>query len=298
MSSRSIKRDHYGYIFILPFFIVMLLFIIYPIIYSIFISFTQWDGSILAPKFIGFDNYQRLIKDPFFKKSIFNTVIIWVTNFIPQMIFGLGLAVILTDRKLKGKAFFRWAYFLPNLMSMASIATLVALLLDWQTGALNHLLLQLGIINEKIDWLQKIGPSRTAVSITLWWMWFGYSMIIFMAGIKAISEDLYEAGRVDGTNKWQAFLYITLPGLRRIITYNLVTSIIGGLTLYDIPALISNGTGAPKGSTLTMVMYVYNTAFSNYNFGYAATIGVGLFVLVLFFAMLAYYLMLSKEENT
>ncbi|AOT73022.1 ABC transporter [Geosporobacter ferrireducens] len=295
VQSKSIRKDAYGYLFIAPFFIILTIFVVYPIIYSFGISFTKWDGSILSPQFVGVENYKRLFGDKFFMKSVSNTWIMWLGCIIPQLIMGLALAVALTDRKIKGKAFFRWIYYLPNLVTMASVGALVFFLLDWQSGSINRLLISLGFIKEPINFLQDIFASRFAVSFTLWWMWFGYSMIIFMAGIRAIPEEYFEAARVDGGNRWQIFWRITLPCLRPIILYQVVTSLIGGLTMFDVPYVLSGGNGAPQNSTLTMVMYLYNTTFANYNFGYGATIGVGLFVLVIMVVAVAYRLINRKS---
>ena len=168
--------------------------------------------------------------------------------------------------------------------------------MDWKTGILNQILMILGVIQEQIQWLEKIPIARLTISVTLCWMWFGFTMVIFMAGIKAIPLEYYEAGLVDGTNKWQEFWYITLPCLRPSITYNIVTSIIGGLTLYDVPAVIS-ASGAPQSTTLTMVMYLYNLGFRNYNMGYAATIAMGLFVMVMFFVAIAYSMLMRNTQQ-
>lgn len=290
------RRKHYGYIFILPFFIILSVFIIYPIGYSIYLSFNHWDGSIISPEFIGLQNYQNLLKDKFFYKSIANTWIIWGVSFVPQLVLSLGLAAILSDTQVKGKGFFRWIYFLPVLVTMASIGNLVFFIMDWKTGVLNQILTQIGLIEEPIQWLQRISVARLTISSTLCWMWFGYTMVIFMAGIKAIPQEYYEAGVMDGTNKWQAFCYITLPCLRPTITYNVVTSIIGGLTMYDVAAVISKS-GAPQSSTLTMVMYLYNMGFRNYNMGYAATIAMGLFVMVMIFVSIAYSMLMRNTQQ-
>lgn len=282
------KYGQYGYIFILPFFIVMSLFIIYPIIQTMSLSFTEWDGSIIPPKFVGFQNYAELIRDPLFYKSVANTWIIWIANIIPQMLFGLGLAVLLTDRNIKGKEFFRAVYYLPNLITMASIGALVYFMFDWQSGSVNKILMGLKIIKEPFYWFQDITASRLIVSFTAWWMWFGYTMIIFMAGIKAIPEDLFEAARVDGASKWQVFWNVTLPLLKPIMLYQIVTSVIGGLSMYDLPFVISGGTGSPQDSLTTMVMYVYSTAFRNFHYGYGSAIGVGLFIHIIIVVAIAF----------
>lgn len=279
-SKSRINKDYYGYIFIAPFLLVLLIFTIYPIIYSFFLSFTKWDGSLTPAKFIGLTNYKRILADTVFYQSILNTVIIWICNVIPQMLFALGLAVILSDREIKGKGFFRWVYYLPNIVTLSTVGVLFYFIMDWQCGALNKMLISMHFLKEPVDWLQNPAIARGTVSFILWWVWFGYTMIIFMAGIKSIPEDYMEAAKVDGASKWQVFRFITLPCLRNTMIYNVICSVIGGLTMFDIPYIISNGTGQPLNKTLTMVMYVYNTTFRNYNFGYGATIGVSLSVIV------------------
>ncbi|NLK21689.1 MAG: sugar ABC transporter permease [Epulopiscium sp.] len=295
-SSTISRRKYYGIMFILPFFILLSIFIIYPIGYSVFLSFHKWDGSIVAPEFIGMKNYIFLFKDKLFIKSIINTWVIWGISFIPQLVLSLGLAAILSNTNIKGKGFFRWIYFLPVLVTMASVGNLVFFIMDWKTGILNQMLMSIGIIQEQIQWLEKITIARLTISITLCWMWFGYTMVIFMAGIKAIPIEYYEAGVVDGTNKWQAFQYITLPCLKPTITYNIVTSIIGGLTMYDVAAVVSPA-GAPQSSTLTMVMHLYNLGFRNYNVGYAATIAMGLFIMVMLFVSVAYNMLMKNTQQ-
>jgi multiple sugar transport system permease protein len=245
-------------------------------------------------EFVGIDNFKKLAQDAYFFKSIGNTLIMWIASVIPQMIFGLGLAVVLTENRLRGKAFFRWIYYLPNLVTMASVGVLFFFLLDWQSGSINMLLMKIGMIKEPINWLQSIACTRGAVSFTLWWIWFGYTMIIFMAGIKAIPEELFEAARVDGANKWQVFWKITLPCLRPTMLYQVVTTLIGGMTMFDVPYVLTGGNGAPQASALTMVMYLYNTAFQNYNLGYGAAIGVGLFIMIVAFVVIAFKLMTKK----
>lgn len=297
MKAGKIKKNNHGYLFIAPFFIILFIFTIYPIIYSFFLSFTKWDGSIIPAQFIGLNNYKKLFRDVFFYKSIANTWIIWTMNVIPQMVFGLGLAVILTDRAIRGKGFFRWVYYLPNLVTMSSVGVLFFFLLDWKTGSINKLLLTLGLIGEPVNWLQNVLCSRSAVAFTLWWMWFGYTMIIFMAGIKAIPEEIFEAARIDGANKWQVFWRITLPCLRPTMLYQVVVALIGGMTMFDIPYVLSGGNGSPQSSLLTMVMYLYNSTFQNYNFGYGATIGVVLFFMIIVFAAIAFKLIKTGQAS-
>lgn len=276
------KYGQYGYIFIAPFFVVLAVFTLFPMLYTLWLSLNSWDGGTIAPKFVGLDNFSDLLGDKTFRQCLVNTVIIWLGNVIPQMIFAIGLASILTDRKAQVKAagFFRAIFYLPNLVTMASVGLLFYYILDWQAGSLNMLLINLKVLSEPFYWLQDVTATRGAISFTLWWMWFGYSMIIFMAGIKAIPDDLYEAADVDGANRWQTFRHITIPGIKGSIMYNIVTSVIGGLTIFDIPYVLTNGVGAPLDKAYTLVMYMYNMTIKNMNYGYGATIYAGMFVIV------------------
>ena len=255
----------------------------------------KWDGSRSPAVFVGLSNYRRLIQDKYFFMSIGNTWIMWLCGFIPQMVIALWLAVVLNDDHFKGRSIFRAIFYLPNLITMASIGALFSFILDWQTGSLNKILMSMHIISHKINWLQSPAATRGAVSFALWWIWFGYSMIIFMAGLKTISSDYYDAACVDGASKWQSFKYITLPLLQPTILYQVVTSVIGGLTLFDVPFVLSGGNGAPLYKSLTMVMYLYNTAFKNYNFGYSGAIGVGLFIMVAILVGISFKVIYKKK---
>jgi multiple sugar transport system permease protein len=285
------KYGHYGFIFIITYFIFLSLFVIYPIVYSLRLSFTRWDGYS-DPVFIGLDNFTRLIKDPYFYDSILNTVIMWTGCIIPQMIIGLFLAVILTSWKIRGTSIFRALFYLPNLITMAAIGSLFWFIFDGQSGVLNIVLLKLNIIDSKINWLKEAFYVRSIVSLALWWMWYGYTMIIFMAGIKYIPVELYEAAKVDGANRWQSFKNITVPLLKPIFLYQTVTSLIGGLTIFDIPYVFAGPTGGVEKAAQTTVMYLYDNAFVGFSgYGYASAIGVGLFVISIVFVLIAFRLM-------
>lgn len=290
------NRDNKGYLFILPFFLVMLTFQIYPIIYTLNLSFTA-PINMFENKFVGLANYERLLTNEVFLKSIFNTWFIWLMNFIPQMGFALVLAVILYEWQVKAKDTFRTIFFLPNLVTAASIGVLFAVLLDWQHGTLNHILLTVRIIEEPINWLSKPSIARGAVAFIQWWQWFGYTTIIVMAGLSSISGDLYEAAFIDGAGKVQTFFKITLPLLRPILLYVVITSLIGGLQMFDIPRVLTNGRGAPDNAITTMVLYLYNQAFKNFNIGYAASVAYALFFMILFFSIISFKLMSGKKQR-
>lgn len=284
------KRDNKGYLFILPYFLAFLVFQLYPIAYTFLLSF-QRPVTMIEMEFAGLDNYRRLLSTEIFFRAIGNTWYIWIVNFIPQIVIALFLAVILSDRSLRGRETLRTLYFLPNLVTAASIGVLFAVLMDWRFGTLNQVLIQIGVLREPVNWLQIPRVAQGTVSLIQWWQWFGYTTIIFMAGLSAINEDLYEAAYIDGAGRFQVFRLVTLPLLRPTMLYILITSLIGGLQIFDIPRVLTNGRGAPDNALTTMVLYLYNQAFHFYNVGYAATVALVLFLMILFFSIITYALM-------
>ena len=298
MFSRSFRKDHYGYVFIAPFFIIFLIFGLYPILYSFYLSFTNWDG-FGTPTLIGLENYQRLLGDFFFYKSLFNTLFIWGVSVIPQLTVSLILAVILHEKFVKGKSLFRAIFFFPNIVTAASLGLLVALIFSWQTGSFNQFLMTLGFIQDPINWADNPNFMRILVSSILFWQYFGYSMIIYIAGLQGISRDILEAAEIDGASKVKVFLHITLPLLRPIIIFQVITSIIGGMQIFDQPYTLTNGTGNPNNATLTSVMYLYETAFTRYQYGYGSAIAFGLFIVIVIFSILSFTIMRrnTKTEN-
>ncbi|MCJ8009354.1 carbohydrate ABC transporter permease [Lederbergia wuyishanensis] len=279
MFSNSIKKDNYGYLFIAPFFIIFCIFGLYPILYSLYLSFTNWDG-LNDPAFVGFANYLRAFTDPVFFKSLFNTFFIWIISVIPQLTVSLVLAVILTEKYLKGKEFFRAVYFFPNIVTAASLGLLVSLMFDWKTGSVNQMLLSLGIFDDPYDWKNNPFIMRLIVSTILFFQYFGYSMLIYIAGLQGISHEYSEAAQIDGASKVQVFFKITIPLLRPIILFQVITSLIGGVQIFDQPYMLTQGSGAPDNSTLTSIMYLYRTAFEQNNFGYGATLAFCLFFVI------------------
>ncbi|TDL31105.1 sugar ABC transporter permease [Jeotgalibacillus sp. S-D1] len=283
------KLDNYGYMFIIPFFIVFVTFTIYPILLTFYYSFTSYSG-MGDPEFTGLANYTRLLTDSYFYSALYNTLYIWGINFFFQLGIALLLAILFSDIRLKmrGLNIFRALFYLPNLITIASVALLFSILLGWHHGTINHLLLDLGIISSPIDWLNDPTTARWSVGLIGAWMWFGHTFIILMAGISGISKDYFEAALIDGANRWQTLVKVTLPLLKPIMLYVLITSLIGGLQIFDLPMLITDGTGAPQGSLNTIVLYLYNQAFRYDNYGYAAAIAYGLFVITVIFSIITF----------
>lgn len=290
----KLDRNTKGYFFILPYFLVMIALQLYPIVFTLGLSFTK-PLNMFENEFAGLANYSRLLTNGIFYQSIFNTLWIWLWNYIPQILFAVLLGVILTSYKMRGREFLRTVYFLPNLVTAASIGVLFAVILDWKNGALNQILLNMGILREPFNWPVKPRVMQGAVSFIQWWQWFGYTMIIMMAGLNAISEELYEAAHIDGANRRQAFFRVTLPLLRPTLLYVMITSLIGGFQIFDIPRVITNGRGAPDNALNTMVLYLFNQAFVNFNVGYAAAVAWVLFFLILTFSILSFRLIRGRD---
>lgn len=198
---------------------------------------------------------------------------------------------------MRGLSIFRALFYLPNLIAATSVAFLFKTLLDWKFGSVNQVLLSIGLIKEPINWLGGSAVTAQAVvGVVGAWMWFGNSFIMLMAGVQGISHDYYEAATIDGAGRWTIFAKITMPLLRPIMMYVAITSLIGGLQLFDIPYLISGTKGLPGRSLYTAVFYLFNMAFTNHQMGYAAAIAFVLFAIIALCSMVAYKLMNRKEE--
>ena len=290
------RRAKWGLIFCLPFLITFLVFQLYPILYSLYLSFMFQENSRTF-YFTGLDNYKDLIQDDVFWKSVANTWKIWLLNFIPQLVSSLLLAILLTQYKIKGATFFRGVFYLPNLITAASIGVLFLALFDWQTGSVNNTMTELGILKEKVNWMSSPVFAQLIVSFIQWLMWFGYSSILLTAGIASISEDIIDASVVDGANAWNRLTRITLPLLKPTILYVLVTSLIGGMQIFDIPMTLTKGSGEPAKSLMTMVLYLYNMAFKYNDLPYGATISYGVFIIIIIFSVIFFKVLYGREDK-
>lgn len=292
-SRKSIKKDNVGYLFIAPFFIAFAIFNLYPILYTLRLSFFSWDGFGDAI-WVGMKNYSKVLTDAIFWKSVGNTVLVTVVAGMLQLVCGIVLAYVLNQKFMKGQNVLKNIFYFPNLVTAVSLGVLFSLMFDWQSGAVNHVLMNLGIIKEPVNWMYQGAFSKGLLIFIVWFQYFGYYVIIFTAGIKGISGDLMEAAAIDGANAWKTFTKIVLPLLTPVIIYASITIIIGGMQLFDIPYVIGKGTGEPGNATLSAVNYLYNTTFRNYNYGYGAAMSYALFVLILVFSVL--YMKKNMED--
>ncbi|MFI3238843.1 MAG: sugar ABC transporter permease [Lachnospiraceae bacterium] len=301
-ASKKKKRkniNNMGYLFVLPFVIVFLVFSVYPVVRTLYLSFTDYKGYGTV-SFVGFANYVRVVKDSFFWTSLYNTINIWVVNIVIQLGAAFLLTIIFSDIKyrMRGLGIFRAFFYLPNLIAATSVAFLFKTLLDWRYGTLNQILMSIGLISSPIDWLGQVSTAPYTISVISAWMWFGNSFIMLMAGVQGIPKDYYEAAAIDGAGRWKVFGKITLPLLKPILLYVAITSLIGGLQMFDLPFLISGGTaGAPSGSTQTVVMYLYKFGFETFQVGYASAIAYVLFLIILVISLLQFKLFMGKKED-
>ncbi|MFB9278642.1 carbohydrate ABC transporter permease [Cohnella cellulosilytica] len=278
----KIDKSHYGYFFIAPFFIGFGVFGLTPILYTFYLSLTKWDG-FSDPVFRGWDNYVRIFHDSFFYQSVGNTLIIWFISIVPQLVIALVLALILNEKFIRGKHFFRAVFYFPHIITPITLGLMFSLMFDWQTGSVNKLLLELGWIPDPVNWFNSPWWSRIIVGLVICWQYFGFNLIVFIAGLQSIPGEVYEAAEVDGATKLQTARWITLPMLRPVFLFTFITSVIGGLQLFDAPLMLGNG---PGNSTRTMVMYLYETAFQNFDYSYGSAIAYAIFIVVMFFTLI------------
>lgn len=294
----ALDVNRYGLLFCIPFIITFLIFSVYPVIRTFSMSFTDYKGYGKAD-IVMFDNYTRALSDPLLWDAFVNTLKIWGVNIVLQLGLALLLTVLFSDikYKMKGLSIFRAIFYLPNLIACTSVAFLFKTLLDWQYGSVNQVLMEIGLISEPINWLGGSGlTAQMVVGVIGAWMWFGNSFIMLMAGVQGISRDYYEAATIDGAGRWTIFFKVTLPLLKPIMMYVAITSLIGGLQLFDIPYLISGTKGLPGRSLFTAVFYLFNMAFTNRQMGYAAAIAFVLFAIIAVCSFIAFKMMNSKED--
>lgn len=270
------------YMMIAPFFILYLAFSMFPIIFSFGISFTEWNG-ISEATFNGLTNYIRVFtKDKFFYQSLVNTILILAINTPLQIALGLFTAVFLKDFFKKSRNGFQLINFLPYITTPVAVGIIFQLMFDWKNGIINVFLNLIGI--ESVYWLGNAWASRFVVVFMQIWKGYGYMMIMCLAGLSTIPDELYEAAKVDGAKWWRSFRHITLPMMRPIFTFLITTSVINGFKLFDEPQLLFNGTAQPLGgpdrSVLTVVMRFYEVSFNNFEFGYGSAVAYCLFIII------------------
>ena len=279
---KAVRYNKWGYIFLIPFIVVYVIFQLIPLFSTIYNSFFENYMSGLTqvgPNFVGLQNYIKLFEGGDIWIYAKNTMILWIMCFVPQIFLSLLLGAWFSDvlLKLKGSRFFKTVIYLPNLI-MASAFSMLFFTLFAESGPINSLLIQMGFITEPYKFLSNVGSTRGLIAFMNCLMWFGNTTILLMAGMMGIDTSLFEAAEVDGATSTQVFFRITLPLLRPILVYVLITSLIGGLQLFDVPQILTNGTGNPVRSTMTLIMFLNNHLYSK-NYGMAGAVSVVLFII-------------------
>lgn len=274
---REMKRNLAAYLFLSPFILLFLVFLVFPIGFSFYVSFFDWPG-IGAREFIGLDNYRLLFIDPQIQKALWTTLLVGIGHVIPTTFLALTLAVLLNHIWLRLSAFWQLAIFLPSVTAAVVIALVFDMLLDTQFGSVNGFLASLGI--PAISWLDDPFWAKVSLAGIVNWRWTGYNTLIVLAGLKGIRQDVYDAATVDGANGVQQLLFITLPLLRPVLLFISVTSTIGILQLFE-ESYILTPSSAP-----TLGLYLYQTAFGYFKFGYGSAIAYFITALVLVLALL------------
>ena len=305
MKKKSIKNyNRAGYLFVLPFVIVFLIFNVYPVLRTLYLSFTNAKiAGVGKIQWVWFDNYIRVITDKFFWRALGNTLRIWGVNIVLQLGLAFLLTIIFSDikYKIKGLGIFRVIYYLPNLIAATSVAFLFKTLLDWRYGTFNQIIYQVfkffGKSYNPIDWLGPAAHAGSTIAVISAWMWFGNSFIMLMAGVQGISKDYFEAAAIDGAGRWTVFGKITLPLLKPILLYVAITSLIGGLQMFDLPYLMADKASASYNSVQTAVMYLYKFGFETgtTQTGYASAIAYILFLIILTVSVVQFKLF-NKED--
>lgn len=294
------KHNKWGYIFLIPFVVVYVIFQLIPLISTVYNSFFENFRSGLiqvGPNFVGMDNYKELFAGGYFWLYLRNTLIMWVLGFVPQIIVSLILGAWFSDMRLniKGSRFFKTVIYLPNLI-MASAFAMLFFALFADTGPVNAMLTGAGILKEPFQFLSHKWSARGLVAFMNFLMWFGNTTILLMAGMMGIDPSLFEAAEVDGATSTQVFWQITMPLLRPIMVYVLVTSLIGGLQMFDVPQILTNGSGQPVQTTMTLIMYLNKHLFSK-NYGMGGALSVVMFIITGILSLIVFKAFAQKKED-
>ncbi|MDT0345741.1 carbohydrate ABC transporter permease [Streptomyces litchfieldiae] len=287
---RGLGERFAPYVYIAPFYLIFAVFGLFPLLFTFYVALFDWN-PIGEHTYIGLDNFTRLLDDPRFWKATRNTISIWLLSTVPQLIAALFLAHLLNHARLRFAVFFRMTMLVPYITSVAATAIVFAQMFDRDYGLLNWLLGLVGI--GPINFVQSGWGSHVMIAVMVAWRWFGYTTLLYLASLQAVPRETYEAASVDGAGGWKQFTHITVPSLRPVIVFTIVTSTIGGLQIFTEPLLISRAaplTCGPTRECQTLTLFLYEQGFGAFQFGYAAAIGVALFVMVVVIALINYLL--------
>ena len=298
---KGISYSKYGYLFSIPFVVAFLIFTLYPTVYTATLGFTDRKGLIQESyhflKSDIFQNFRDVLENESFKQSLKNTILIWVMNFIPQITIALLLTAWFTSHsnEIKGKGFFKVVFYMPNIITAATVAILFKAIFSYPKGPMNDLLVTSGLLDKEFFFTNSRTAARLIVAFIQFWTWYGNTMIVLVSGVLGISPDIYEAAEIDGANGVQTFFRITIPNLKTVLLYTLVTSLVGGLNMYDIPKVFLDG--GPDSATLTTSVFIYKQAFAgSYIYNRAAAASMIMWLVIVICSAVLFYVMRDKEE--
>jgi cellobiose transport system permease protein len=294
---RGIRSWWPQYLAVSPFYALFLVFGLFPILFSVYLSFTAWDG-IGDITFVGFQQYAFLLQDARFWNAVGNTLIIWVISTVPMLFLALVMAFLL-HQNIRAKGFYRVAFFVPNVTSMVAMAIVFGSVFSDSFGIVNSALTSLGL--PTVAWLSSEWGIKVTIAVMVVWRWTGYNAILYLAALQAVPQDVYDAAKVDGAGFWRTFFSVTIPMLRPVILFTVITSTIGGLGLFTEPQILfgaANGNGTVGGvneAGMTIVLYQYNQSFTQLDFGYGSAIAWALFVIAAVFAVINWRLLRDRD---
>lgn len=305
-SPKSVSYAKWGYIFIAPFFLVYAFCHFLPqmlTFYNAFFENFREGLTQVGPNFIGFGNFVKLFTpDPTtgtidILKYTGNTLIIWICGAIPQIVVAMALAVFFTSWRLriKGQTFFKAVIYMPNLIMAASFSMLFYMIFS-TVGPVNQIIQALGLADTKVDFLAYTFTVRGMIVLMNFLMWFGNTTILLMAGIMGIDQALFEAANIDGASSIQIFFKVTLPMLRPIVVYTVMTALIGGLQMFDVPQILTKGMGMPDRTSTTLIMYLNNYLGTSKNYGMSGAISVYIFIITGIISIFVYKNLTNRDN--
>ena len=307
-NKKLVNYAKYGYIFSIPFILTFCVFTLYPVLYTFVIGFTdlkgagntEWHFLPTVGKNL-FANFKDVLTSGTFQKAFKNTWTIWILNFIPQIGFALLFTAWFTDRrsKVKGQGLFKILFYMPNIITAATLAILFNVMFGFPKGPANDILIGVskffGVERKAYNFNANEWPVKLIIAFVQFYQWYGHTMVNLIAGVIGISPEVFEAAEIDGANRVQTFFLVTIPCIRQIMLFVLVTSLIGGLNMFDIPQLYI-GTNA-NNAGLTTNMYIRNQAFSgSYLYNRAAAASVILFIIIVILSSILFYILRDKDE--
>lgn len=287
--AKFLKKYRYPYLFILPFFILFLVFQLIPNIWTIYISLTEWNG-IGDPTFVGTENYTMLFKDYMFWDALKNTVVYWISGVVLILILALIISSLLNYSRLRARSFFKSATYLPNICAVISMGLIFSMLFEQNTGLVNQVLVTFG--GERVDWLTGTRYSKLPVIVLNVWRNTPWFTMILLSGLLNISPEYYEAAKVDGANAFQRFFSITLPSLSNVMFFCFITLTADSWKLFNEPYMLQG----PGTSNVSLFQYMYESGFNIFKLGYASAIGCVLTLILLIVSVIQFIIRVKQGE--